>query len=1042
MFFAITGCGEKSSLDWENPEIIGINKLPPRAHFFAYQDVASARGFDFQMSDRVKLLSGEWSFYFADNPFDIPQGFFANDFGYANWDRIEVPSNWQIKGYGMPIYINVRHPFPANPPYVPHDNNETGLYRTHFEIPENWDGKQVLIHFAGVQSGFYLWINGQEVGYSQGSMLPAEFDITPYLQPGKNHLAAKVIRWTDGSYIENIDYWRMSGIYRDVYLFARPGVHLNDFHVITELDDQYRDAVLDLRVYLGKNENLVAPSNYSVRYQLERDGEEILSGSESIEFAGNDQQTMVHVRHPVDNPLKWSAETPELYTLILEVQDEEGNTTEATARKIGFRSVEIVNGQLLVNGQVVMIKGVNRHEIDPDRGRAITEESMIQDIKLMKQHNINAVRTSHYPNQPRWYELCDEYGLYVMDEANVESHELWAHRQVYLGEMPEWEQTIVDRGVRMAERDKNHASIIFWSMGNETGWGVNFDAMYNALKELDPTRPVHYESQNPAYAEVNNRYDINSSMYSAPNDETDGFRKSVKWRARLDPTRPFIICEYSHAMGNSNGNFYKFWEAFENPDYPTLQGGFIWDWVDQGLRKTTPEGVSYFAYGGDFGDEPNDGNFCINGLIQPDRTPQPALQEIKKVKQFIKTSLEDPGRGVISVNNTYNFLSLDFVDLVWELKRNGNVIQSGVIANLDVAPGQSRNITLPYRLPSDDGRNAHTLDISYRLKEDHLWADKGFEIAWEQFVLDREGIKPSLTLRAQGLEWEDRGEVIAISGDNFRVMFNKASGSFSQYQFRNTVLFEEGPTPNFWRAPTDNDEGGSNQAGHTHESFASQWIRAGLREMNFVFDEPQLDQTSSGLLVKTHGVAQSDAGAIHARIDYTIDGTGVIHVEKSYTLDGDFPPLPKVGASFKVPQALSTMEWYGRGPHEAYQDRKKGARFGLHRKEVADLYFPYVRPQENGNRADVSQVTMINEIGNRLRILGDTLLNISAHNYTLDNLTEATHTWMIKDAGFITLNIDLQQHGLGGDDSWSPRTHAEYWLNENTYTYSYYILPN
>jgi beta-galactosidase len=886
---------------WENPEVTHINRLPARAHFFPYPDAITALGFDASQSDRVLSLNGQWAFLFAENPFAGPEDFFEPAFHDSSWDRIEVPSNWQLKGYGTPIYTNIKMPFDADPPRVPHDHNETGLYRTSFDLPASWADKQVIIHFAGVQSGFYLWVNGQEVGYSQDSKLPAEFNITPYLLPGENTVAVKVIRWTDGSYLEDIDYWRMSGIFRDVYLLARPALHLSDFHVVTTLDNSYTDAVIDLKVTF---EGHVAanPNNHTLRYALMKDGELIFRESAAVPSHEKKEKQTIHVQRDVSKPLKWTPETPELYTLVLELADADGHTLEATATRIGFRQVEIINGQLMVNGVAVLIKGVNRHEIDPDLGRAITEESMISDIKLMKQHNFNAVRTSHYPNQPRWYELCDEYGLFVMCEANVESHELWADHAVYLGELPEWETALAERGQRMVETFKNHPGIIFWSMGNETGWGVNFDAMFDAMKAIDPIRPIHYESKNPAYAAIPARYDINSTMYPAPDEPSKLHAQSLAWWAEQAPDRPTIICEYAHAMGNSTGNFYKFWEAFEDPAYPTLQGGFIWDWVDQGLSRIAPDGRKYFVYGGDFDDTPNDANFCLNGVVFPDRTPQPALEEVKKVQQFIKTEASDLNNQKITIQNAYHYISLDFVRLYWSLNRNGVPFHLGMISNLDIAAGASELVEIPFQMPDTTDGALYTLDISYRLRHDHKWAPGGYEIAWEQFLLSDEHLPHEPVPSDQPLTLSDQGTSLLIKGKGFSVEYDQQKGLFANYRSGEELLMLEGPVPNFWRAPTDNDEGGADDPEHSQASFAARWLHAGLHELLFNIDRAEVMESDSGVIIKVKGVANCQAGSIMLDASYLVSGNGHIRVALDYTMHGNFPPLPRVGSFFRLPR--------------------------------------------------------------------------------------------------------------------------------------------
>jgi beta-galactosidase/beta-glucuronidase len=607
------------------------------------------------------------------------------DYEISSWDSIPVPSNWQLEGHGMPIYANVSMPFESNPPSVPHEGNETGLYRHDFNLDTSWSQDKTILAFDGVQSAFYLWVNGIKVGYSQGSMTTAEFDVTPYIKTGENTLALQVIRWSDGSYMENQDFWRLSGVYRDVYLYRKPKTNFNDFQVVTDLDANYTNATLSVDVHLDN-----ATANFEGNIQfllLDQAGQEVVN--ETTEY----KQADVLVNFPVQNPKKWTAETPNLYTLILNLKAEDGSM-ETVAKKIGFREVEIKNGQVLINGVAPLFKGVNRHEFDPYKGRALDEASMVQDVKLMKQYNFNAVRTSHYPNQTRWYELCDEYGLYVMDEANLESHDLWMNYNLSPVKFPEWKNAIVARGVAMVERDKNFASVVMWSLGNEAGYGPNLDAMGEAIRAIDESnRPIHYESKDigiglKEFQEANvigkvkggmmlmenmggpANQEIGSTMYPMPDKAQEN--------ARADTLRPYIICEYAHAQGNSTGHFKQFWDIFEKN--PTMQGGFIWDWVDQGLGKKDENGNEFYAYGGDFGDEIGDSNFCINGLIFPNREPHPALEEVKKVQQFVKFDVVDLKTATFNIINKYFHQNLDFTQLHWNLTASGENINAGSIA--------------------------------------------------------------------------------------------------------------------------------------------------------------------------------------------------------------------------------------------------------------------------------------------------------------------------------------------------------------------------
>ncbi|NJK84726.1 MAG: hypothetical protein HC906_00825 [Bacteroidales bacterium] len=566
----ISGC---KTYEWESPKIVEINREAVHNTFVPYKNASSALSFRPEESDYYLSLNGNWRFLFLTNPVKNNPEFFRLEFDDKLWDTIEVPSNWQVKGYGTPVYTNINHPFKADPPSIPHENNETGLYRKQFDVPQNWGSKRVYIHFAGVQSAFYVWLNGELVGYSEGSMTPAEFDITDFLNKDENILALKVLNWSDGSYLEGQDFWKIAGIFRDVYLYAEPELAIRDYHIITDFDENYKNAFLSVNVKVKNNARSDSKPNTMLLSVLDEENKEILKRKTTISGIHSGKTVDFLFGDSILAPNQWSDEIPYLYKVVLSLVDEKNDTTEVVASKFGFREVEIKNAQILLNGKPVYFKGVNRHEIMPDRGRAITKEVMLKDVLIMKQHNINAVRTSHYPNHPHWYELCDEYGILVFDEANIESHELWANYKYYVGEKSEWENALVDRGMSMVERDKNHPCIIAWSLGNETGTGRNFDILADKIREKDPTRPIHYESQNPAYEKVPAKYDIGSAMYPSPHPNLYTERYDMVELAYVDSTRPVVICEYAHAMGNSLGNFYKFWETFEK--YPNLQGGFI-----------------------------------------------------------------------------------------------------------------------------------------------------------------------------------------------------------------------------------------------------------------------------------------------------------------------------------------------------------------------------------------------------------------------------------------------------------------------------------
>ncbi len=1034
-----SACGSKKNFDqaaWQNPEIVSIHEEAPHATLIPYQDIKTAIRDQREASDYFQLLNGTWQFYWAINPSETPEDFYKTDYKASDWDEIPVPSNWQMLGkYDLPHYTNIKHPFKADPPRVPTDTNSVGSYRKTFTIPERWQGKQIFLHFDGVQSALSVWVNGQEVGYSQDSMTPAEFDITAYVKPGENLLAAEVIRWSDGSYLEDQDFWRMSGIFRDVYLFATPKVHIRDYFFRTDLDEHYENAEAKLNITLTNfGEENYQPHTVQV-FILDAEGDTVLNDVlQATQTIATGQEMVMEATYEVPTPKKWSAEQPHLYRLGLILTDATGQVTEAISSQVGFREVEIKNGQLLVNGVPIYIKGVNRHEIDPEHGRVVSEETMIQDIKLMKQHNINAVRTSHYPNTPRWYALSDQYGLYLIDEANVESHQLW-NEGVYLTRQPEWKNAFVSRGVAMTERDKNHPSIIMWSLGNETGDGDNITAMADSIRRIDPTRPIHYESRIEDYGKVPSGFDVIANMY-ARTDQMIAFHQQ-------DTTRPIILCEYAHAMGNSLGNLQDYWDVIES--HERMQGGFIWDWVDQGLKKVDEQGNPYWAYGGDFGDEPNDGDFCINGLVFPDRTPQPELLEAKKVFQYVKVEPVNLQQGLVRITNKYAFNNLDMLTIHWVLQKDGLTEREGTMGSIDLAPGQSKIVRVPVHQGMIHNDAEYFLNLNFALKETERWAEQGYEVAWEQIPLNpgavqREDLKlasmPALDLR-------DNTDQIIIQGNNFTVEFDKNAGMLSAMEFNGQALLAGGWRPNIWRAPTDNDDGGG------ENSFGFRWRQAGYDSTSFDLNHIEARQINPKVVeVTISGMMNGHADNFTKHIldyqsVYHIYGSGDILLSNHYEVDQNLPPLPKIGMMMKLPRLFDQFAWYGRGPHETYQDRYTGARIAQHRGSVAGQYVPYVLPQENGNKTDVRWLTLTNQegIGIFASHEADQYLNTSAHLYDLNAFDQATHTPEVKETDQVTLHLDHQQMGLGGDDSWSPATHEEYLLSSSTYTYRIRIKP-
>ena len=1013
--------------DWDNLEVLGRNKEPGHVTLIVYPDEPNALAGERGGSGYFKLLNGNWKFHWVEKPADKPVDFYKPEYDVSSWGEIPVPANWQMHGYDIPIYLNVRYPFKAEPPRAPHDYNPVGSYRTDFTVGDNWQERQTFIHFDGVESAFYLWINGQMVGYSQDSRTPAEFNITKYLKSGKNTLAAEVYRWCDGSYLEDQDFWRLSGIFRDVYLFSTPNIHLRDFKVDTLLDENYQNAVLKVSAKI-KNYTDKSCGPHILRADLYNDKELLQGFADGTGEIKPSSENLLEIQTQVENPRKWSAEEPYLYKLLLTLQDDAEKEIEYIVCNIGFRRVEIKNGQLLLNGQPILFKGVNRHEHHPVSGHYVSGESMLQDIKLMKQFNLNAVRTSHYPNTPQWYDLCDQYGIYLVDEANIESHGIGYDLDKTLANKPEWQQAHLDRTIGMVERDKNHPSVIIWSLGNEAGDGINFEAASAWVHQYDPTRPVQYEK-----AERKAHTDIVCPMYAGVDHIID--------YAHSNPNRPLILCEYSHAMGNSNGNLYKYWEAFYK--YPALQGGFIWDWVDQGLLKKAPDGSEFFAYGGDFGEKDTDGNFCCNGLVSPDRTAHPGLYEYKKLIQPVTVRAVDLPAGKIEIENRYFFTNLNILQPSWQLLTDDKILQEEKLPALDLAPGQKKTITLPLKPEQIIAGAEYWLNLSFKLANDTPWAPKGHEVAWEQFKIPFDVAVPAHLELADlpELKLEDLSEQAAITGPEFTLIFSKVQGNITSLKYKNTELLKEGPVLNPWRAPTDNDNGGGTS------SFGYRWRQVQLDKLIRKVDSVNVEQLQPQLIklsTQSRHVTPDDKVVFTDTMTCFVYGGGDIIIDHQVEPDKNLPPLARIGMKLQLPGSpKDTISWYGPGPHESYSDRKCGVRVGLYSGNLNDpeQFFPYVKPQESGNKTDVRWAALTNADGLGLLVVGLPLINVSAHYYTADDIAAAKHPNELKKRDFITFNLDHAQAGLGGDDSWSPRTHPEFQLPAQPYRYRLRLRP-
>ena len=1013
--------------DWENPAVFDKNKEPPRCTAIPFPDGESARTGNGEDSPRYQPLNGTWKFNWVRKPADRPMDFFKPDYDVSGWDDTPVPANWQLQGYGIPIYTNITYPFPANPPEIPHDYNPVGSYRRGFTVPEGWADKQVFLHFDGVKSAFYVWVNGEQVGYSQGSMTPAVFNITPYLRTGENVLAAEVYRWSDGSYLEDQDIWRFSGIYRNVYLYATPDTHLRDFWVRNDLDAEYRDATMNV-VAKVRNYGGETAGKRSIAVTLFDPNGAPVGQAPLMELAVDQvpagEEVRLEMAAPIENPLKWTAETPHLYSVLLEHKDADGNVVEAQRCKTGFREVEVRDNQLWVNGVPVKLKGVNRHEHDPDRGRAVTVERMHQDLRIFKQNNINTVRTSHYPDQPVWYDLCDEYGIYVIDEANIESHGMGYSMKRSLGNKPEWKEAHLARITRMVERDKNHPSVIIWSMGNEAGPGCNFDASAARIRELDPTRPIHYERYNKVT-------DIHSEMYHT----IEQMRRYVE----NDPEKPFFLCEYAHAMGNSVGNLQDYWDLMEA--HKELIGGCIWDYVDQGLRKPLEgkhpwkKGTPWFwAYGGDYGDEPNDGNFCCNGIVQPDRRYNPSMHEVKKVYQMVKAAPVRAAEGVARVENKYNFISLDFLDVRWELAEDGKTIAQGTLPRMSLAAGKETEVTVPYELPEPKPGAEYHAKLVFALAEDTDWAEKGHVLAWDQWEVPAEAPDaPEAGVAAMpALEVDASRAVVQVKGEGFQLRISKFNGALESYVLGGTELLVKPLEPNFWRAPIDNDRGNRmpQRLGIWREAAEDREAEdAEVRQPKPQVVEVEVAQT----LKRAKGSKYTTT--------YTIYGSGEVVVHADFAPGKRLPNMPRFGMQMAMPKTFSQIAWFGRGPQENYWDRKTGAAVGRYALPLEEFIHPYIRPQENAHRTDVRWAAFTDEAGRGFLAAGMPEIEFSAWPYTMDDMDQSKHDYKLPRRDFVTVNLDYRQMGVGGDNSWGARTHPEYTLPAQPYAYSFRLVP-
>jgi beta-galactosidase len=1036
--------------DWENEYVLHLNTEPPRAVFIPFASVADALNNDPETSPFYFPLDGPWEFSWSPDPDHCSTNFFETNFDDSAWESIPVPSNWEMQGYGVPIYLGSGYTFKIDPPFVtdtPPTNwtaftqrDPVGEYRKTFQLPEHWLGRHVFIHFDGVDSAFYLWANGRLVGFSKDSRTPAEFDLTYYLHPGVNQLAVKVYRWSDGSYLEDQDMWRMSGIFRSVYFYSTAAARIRDLTVRTDFDADYRDAILEIKPDLAAQKGL-SLSNWTIQAQLfdvhkqpvfatplSHDAAEILNPNFNSKILDDrmpqrGEPKFAWLSAPVTNPAKWTAETPNLYTLVLTLNDENGRVVEADNCSVGFRKIEIHDGRFLVNGQPIRLRGVNRHEIDPDTGHALSTERMIQDITLMKQANINAVRTCHYPDDPRWYDLCDRYGLYVLDEADICTH----GTRGSLANDPRWTGAFLDRAIRMAERDKNHPSVIIWSMGNESGYGPNFAAVSGWLHEFDPTRPVHYEGaqgeiKDPPTVDIIGRFypRLTNDDYIKPEDPwNQRWNRLLEIAERTNDNRPVLATEYAHAMGNAVGNLQDYWnEIYSNP---RMLGGFIWEWCDQTLHKTMPDGTVVTTFGGSFGDVPNHGGFCVKGLVSAERNPFPKYEEVKKVYAPVQIAALNlkPGKVAVKITNRNAFLDLNNYEIHWSVTdNNGQEIQSGDLPPLSCPPGESVNAKIPVKkINHPKSGSEFWLRVSVTTTADSLWSKTGYEIGWQQMQLQVKSPALSKKEPVQGapIQCQHEGDQVIISGNNFSAGFSRSAGTLISLNYGGHELLAQsnhdlcGPILQFYRAPTDNDKG----FGHW---LAADWRDAGLDQPTRHVDSFNVTQPCPNeVQIQTVATTSGFNGSYKLQSTWTIHGDCTIDMGNDFIPFGHLPEtMPRIGIVMRLAAPFENFRWYGLGPWENYADRKESADMGVWSSTVNDQYVPYVRPQENGNKEDVRWLSLKDADGHGLLVQdeGDPIA-ASALHFTVNDLTAVRHSYELNPRLEVILSLDAKQCGLG-----------------------------
>ena len=1035
--------------DWENEQVLHINKEKPHALLVP----SASAEYNISGSPYLKSLNGTWKFHWSPEPSKRPEDFYKQNFDVSSWDNLPVPSSWHMYGYGIPIYTNVVFPFKPNFPKVTDTppekytsfkyRNPVGSYVRTFTVPEKWKGREVFIYFGGVHSAFYIWVNGQKIGYSQDSKTPAEFDITKYLKAGDNKLAVEVYRWSDGSYLEDQDFWRLAGIQRDVFIYSVPNVHIRDCCISTDLDDQYKDAelklALELKNYAEVNNDV---SVEAVLYDA--DGSKVEALPVKTVKAGDLPKT-VEIQANVKSPKLWSAEFPNLYKLVMTLKDKDGNTLESVSKRFGFREIEIKDSQLLINGKSVTLKGVNRHEHDPVYGHFISRESMLKDIKLMKQYNINTVRTCHYPDAAYWYDLCDEYGIYVIDEANLESHGLVGSKTP-LGRQPEWAKAHVDRQINMVMRDRNHPSVIIWSLGNEAGGGPNFVKAREAILAVDKTRPIHYQHDNQVG-------DIDGCMYPS----VDGLERSGK---SISP-KPYLMCEYAHAMGNALGNFQEYSDVIES--YKRLIGGCIWDWVDQGMLvryrkegdpvsaspgqglhnlvfttmvkdKPIPENGWFYAYGADFGDCPDSNNFCLNGVTFSDHTVSPKMDEVKKVYQNIAIKADDICNGKIKVKNKFVFTNLNNFKPEWTLLENGKPVKSGSMKPLDIAPGEEESVDINLDKPELKPGAEYLLNIRFKTIADSKWASKGHLVAEEQLTVPWKVAMASIIKykEASKLVLKKTEDSITISGKDFTVSFGKKSGTIDKFTVagKDLIAVGGGPLLDLFRAPVDNDGWGKGT-----------WINNGLDSLKPLLQSIKVIKSTPEYIIVASDIKYEGKGGFYAvdNVKWTVFSDGTVLADNTISSSSPDLQIPRIGVRMLLPAGMEQVKYYGRGPDENYVDRKTGSFAGIYENSVTKMYTPYPKPQNCGNRSDVRWVCVAPDKNSPgLLAVGEMPMFVTALHYSEAALAEAEHSVELKPIKETVLHLDTAQLGLGGA-SCGPRPMEKYMIDLHPVSFRYWL---